>query len=301
MKRNKGLLWIVLLLLVSLAVSVSAAEPGIVTPFPAESAEGQIAQTLSDCLGIPVLPDGAEDSGESANRMLADPDILLLDSQAAPIAGLQGYTAEDLREAMVPVCLVAESPLFVVMDVNVAEGYGIRDAETLAAWISDHEYELTFARHTGADVIDRAVTLLGNEAAVLTDYFLPEEIPEVLHSGEADCGVMSGAELAADADDLIILCCLDGKRSEAFPDIPCAEEAGFPVCRGESLWLFASAQADQAVLQQVVETVSAADLPLPEGFEKRGLTSDALREELKALFADLKEYMTSEGLFFYEE
>ncbi len=282
-------------------VFASASAADIITPFGADSAEGKIAAALSDQLGIPLTQITEETDGEAANQMLGNPEIFLLDTQAAPIAGLQGYTDEDLRTAMAPVCLVAESPLYIVMDAAKAEEYGIRDAETLVSWITDHEYELTFARHTGADVIDRAVTLLGNETAVLTDYFMPEEIPEVLHSGEADGAVMTGAELAENADDLLILCCLSGTRSVSFPEIPCAAEAGLPECRGETLWLFTSVKTDPLLIEQVAQVVSDADLPLPAGFEKRVLTGDELREDLKALFADLKDYMTSEGLFFYEE
>lgn len=288
-----------LILVCCLAAAACADE--IVAPYDEDSAEGGIARTLAEQTGLSANLTGNGTSDEAANRMLAEPGVLLLDSQAAPIAGLQGYTDEDLRTEMIPVCQVAESPLYIVMDTQRAEEYGVSDAATLAGYISEHEYELTFARHIGADVIDRAVTRLGNEAAVLTDYFMPDEIPEILHTGEADGAVMTGAELAKNADDLLVICCLGADRSEAFPDVPCATEAGFPVCRGETLWIFASVKTDAGIIGQYAQKVSETELQLPEGFERRNLTGDALKEDLETLFADLKSYMTSEGLFFYEE
>lgn len=279
----------------------SAAAAGMVAPFTAESAEGKTAQALADLLGIQLILTGDGTSDEAANRMLAEPGVYLCDTQAAPIAGLQGYTDEDLRTAMVPVCLAAESPLYIVMDVTKADEYGIRDAETMMSYINDHEYELTFARHTGADVTDRAVTLLSNEMAVLTDYFMPEEIPDVLRSGEADGAVMTGAALADNRDGLIVLCCLGDHRSEAFPEVCCAQEIGLPVCRGEMLWLFTSVITDTGEAEGYARIAAEGNLQLPEGFEQRILTGDALLDDMTDLFADLKEYMTSEGLFFYEE
>ena len=305
MKRNGRFLRAVCVIAISIMLvccsAAAASADEIVAPYDEDGAEGRIARLLADQLNLPVNLTGNGTSDEAANRMLSEPGVFLLDSQAAPIAGLQGYTDEDLRTEMVPVCVVAESPLYIVMDAHKAEEYGISDAETLASYISEHEYELTFARHIGADVIDRAVTLLGNNIAVLTDYFMPEEIPEILHTGGADGTVMTGAELANNADELLILCCLGENRSEAFPDVSCAAEAGFPVCRGETMWIFTSVKTDSDLIEQYARKISEAELELPDGFERRNLTGDALQEDLQTLFADLKSYMTSEGLFFYEE
>lgn len=302
-KHSFGLVRTLLITVILCCILNSFAAADLYAPFSEESAEGKVAGMLADKLGIPLVLTGEGTSDKAANRMLGDPGALLFDSQSAPIAGLQGYTDEDLRTAMVPICLVAESPLYIVMDTGKAEQYGICDAATLTTYISENEYELTFARHTGADVTDRAVTLLGNEMAVLTDYFLPEEIPDVLRSGEADGAIMTGAELAENKDDpdLLVLCCLGRKRSKAYPDIPCAAEAGIPECRGEMLYLFTSAKTEPAETEQYEQIVSGSDLLLPKGFEQRLLTGNALMNDVRELFSDLKEYMTSEGLFFYEE
>lgn len=296
---KKAWIWILALLL---TVSCAGAEKGLTADFTPESAEAALAEVIAGRTGLPLtLVEGAE-PGKAANLMLADPECVLCGSQQALIFGLQGYTSADLRQAMTPVCRVAVSPLYLVMDPGTAEAYGIRDLETLTAYIAENEYELTYARHLGADTVDRAVVRLSNETAVLTDYFRAEEIADALRDGEADAAVFSGQELAESGETWLVLCCLGAERSAAYPDVPCAAEAGWTSSEGVWIALFASSE----VSAEDVSAIAAAALAvpadaLPAGYEYSPLEGEACREAVQELFRDYKAYMTAEGLFFYEE
>ena len=296
---KRGLL---ILLALVLCVSAAGAEKGLTADFPAGSAEAALAELVSEKTGLPLETAADGGPGDAANRMLADPECILCGSQKALVAGLQGYTSADLRKAMTPVCRVAVSPLYLVMDRNTAEGYGITDAETFAQYATEHEYELIFARHLGADPVDRAVTRLADEALALTDYFAEEEIPDALRSGEADAAVLTGRELTADGGDWLVLCCLDEDGSLAYPDIPRAKDLGWTSAEGEWFALFASAGIpEDLALQAADAAMEITREDLPAGYELRLMEGIELQDAVKELFADYKDYMTAEGLFFYEE
>ena len=292
----------VLAILLAVCISGAAAERTLTTEFEEGSAGALLSQLISEKTGLPIVAAEGEEPGAAANRMLQDPECVLCGSQNTLIAGLQGYTTADLRDAMVPVCRVAVSPLYLVMDRSTAEGYGISDLETLQQYIPEHEYELVFARHLGADPVDLAVTQLSNETEVMTDWFSADKIPEALLDGDADAAVFTGRELAELDGDWLILCCLGAERSLEYPDIPCAAEAGWTPAEGEWVALFISAEASE---EQIGETAQAAltveQADLPAGYELRPLEGEALQEEVVNLFQEYKKYMTAEGLFFYEE
>ncbi|MBR3334954.1 MAG: hypothetical protein IKG23_11745 [Clostridia bacterium] len=293
----------VLLLTGILCVSgAGCAEKGLAVAFSPDSAEAVLGRQVAGLLDLPLLQAEEDDAGIAANLMLADPECVLLGSQDVLIAGLQGYTDKDLRKSMAPVCSLAFSPLFLVMDRNIAADLGVTDFASLREYVSANEYELTFARHIGADPVDRAVTQLSDELEVLTDIYTEEEIPDVLHSGEVAAGVFSGADLAASGDDWLILCCLGAERSSLFVDAPCASETGLNPCEGNLLCLFMSADAPGEAVEAAAGAAALLQAEsLPAGYEPRYSSGSEFSDIVKALFADYKEYMTSEGLFFYEE
>ena len=298
---KKSLLLLLMVLVLSVAAAAHA-DKGLSSAYPAESVEAACAERLADLLDLPLLPVPEEDPGNAANLMLADPECVLAGSQDVLIAGLQGYTNEDLREAMAPVCSLAVSPLFLVMDRDIAAEMGISDLSSLLDYTASHEYDLTFARHISADPVDLAVTRLADGIAVLTDYYLEEEIPDILHSGEAAAGVFSGADLAAAEEDWLVLCCLSAERSPLYADVPSAAEAGLSPCDGVLLCLFMSAEASDESIAAVAEAAASLQAEdLPAGYLPCYAPGDAFSETVRKLFADYKEYMTSEGLFFYEE
>jgi len=184
-----------ILVLILCAVSGACAEKGLVAAFPEEAGESSIAQMVADTLELPLL-ESAEDTGSAANLMLGDPECILIGTQNILITGLQGYTERDLRQAMTPVCTLAVSPLFLVMDRDVAEELGIIGFDSFRSYISEEQDDCCFARHLDADPVDRAVTRLAYELDVLTDLFPEDEVPDALRDGDALAGVLSGADMA---------------------------------------------------------------------------------------------------------
>ena len=286
--------------LLSLLLLSARAQAGtvVVSPFDPSSGEAQIAAAVAESLSAACEP--AEDSPAAANRMLSDPGVILFDTQAALISGLQGYTDQDLRQAMTPLCRVARCPLFLVMDKTAAAEYGIEDAASFLTCIEANEYEFLLARHITADPVDRAATKLSDELPLLTDYFLPEEILEELHTGGVQAAILDGVTMrAADDGELLVLCALGDRRAKAYPDVPSAPEAGLPVCQDIFLGLYKANAGEEEAAPAADPELEALLLSL--GYEFSPLAGDDFKREIQDTFADYKAYMTAEGLFFYEE
>ncbi len=306
--KKRGLL--ILLVIMLCVAAAGSAERGLSCSFLPESPEAAFAQQLARLLDLPLLPvpeDAEDPAGSAADLMFADPETVLIGSQDVLIAGLQGYTvytsSGELWNALSPVCSLAEAPLFLVMDPDVAGNLGVTDYASLREYIASNEYELTFARHIGADPVDRAAVQLSEELEIMTDIFSEDEIPEVLHDGEeAAAGLLTGAELAASGDDWLVLCCLSAERCPLWADVPCAAEVGLTPCEGTLLCLFMSSGADSAAITAVCEAAAGLEAAaLPAGYVPRFASGSGFADSLKALFDDYKQYMTSEGKMFYEE
>ena len=299
MKRFLACLFIALL-----ACTAALAEHPLEAPYAQDSAGAAVAAAAAKALGTELhLTDGA-DLPKAADVMLQAPGTLLCADQSLIISGLQGYTSQDLRTAMKPVCRIAESPLYLVVNRVTASEIGISDMESLLAWIGAHEYEAYFARHLDADVIDRAVTRLSESVAVLTDYYAEDEIPAALAEGKVLAAVVSEVQLDHADPSLLPLCSLGGSRTGAFPDLPCAAELGLPVCDGISVYLFTSSETDGAAVEQAASACRNMDpgsVDTVPGFAFAPLDGEEVNEKIRDLIADYVGYMTSEGLFFYEE
>lgn len=292
--------FLLMLVLVLCAVSGARAEKGLVAAFPPESRESVIAQAVAGMLDLPLLED--EDAGSAANRMLADPEHILLGSQDVLIAGLQGYTELDLRQAMTPVCALAVSPFFLVMDRNVAEELGITDLDSFRAYISEAQEDVIFARHLDADPVDRAVTRLAYELDVLTDLFEDDEVPAALRDGEALAGVFSAADLAESEENWLPVLCLGTERDSAHPDVPCAAEAGFTPSEGFLVGLYMSSEASAESVENVCTAAQSLNVSLlPAGYVPSALSASDYAALVSSLFTDYMGYMTEDGLAFYEE
>ena len=292
------------LLIFLLTCSSALAGSLLEAPYAPDTAGAAVAAAAAEALGAELhLTDGA-DLPKAADVMLQTPGNLLCADQSLIISGLQGYTSQDLRTAMRPVCRIAESPLYLVVDRLTAADIGVSDIGSLLAWIGEHEYEAYFARHLDADVIDRAVTRLSESVAVLTDYYATDEIPSALAEGKALAAVVSEAQLGSADPSLLPLCSLGGSRTGAFPDLPCAAELGLPVCDGIEIWLFASSETDDSAVEQAASVCLGMDpgsVDAVPGFAFAPLAGEKANEKIREVIADYIGYMTSEGLFFYEE
>ena len=311
--KMKKILTLLTAVVLSLCLaSAAGAEAALAAPFPAGTAEAVLTARIAEALGLDYAP--ADETANvsdvragAANRMLSEPGVILCDTQAALMAGLQGYTDQDLRDAMVPVCRVARCPLYLVMDAGAAAEKGISDSESFRAYLAENEYDdsLLLARHVEADPSDRAAVFLTDELPLLTDVFWPQDIPEILKTGDAALAVYTEAELnAAAPEDLVVLFTLGSERTEAYPEVPAVTEAGLDACPEPALYLMAKVGEDPALLDGIAQKISeaglSADCP-PAGFVFDPLSGESLTEEITAIFADYKNYMTAEGLYFYEQ
>ena len=215
---KKSLLTLLIILTLCLAASSAAAE-NLAAPFPTGSTEAVLVARIAEILGLSYTAGEAtslnsESRAEAANRMLTESQTILCDTQAALMAALQGYTKEDLRTAMVPICRIARCPLYLVMDIGTAGIKGITDSESFLAYIMENEYDdtLLLARHVEADPSDRAATFLADELPLMTDVFWPEEIPDALRNGDAALAVYTEAELNDAAEENLLILFTLGNR-----------------------------------------------------------------------------------------
>ena len=308
MRRLCMLLCVCLLALPALA----AGEFSVSTPFSSTEPEGILAAWAAEQLSAPLEtgPDEASVSLETrsgeANRMLEDSSVLLCDTEALLMAGLQGYTAKDLRTDMAPVFRLAVCPLYLVMDSAAAEDLGIQDYSGFSEYIGENAYadDRLLARHVEADPADRAVVFLSDEIPLFTEPFWPEEIPAALSSGDAFAAVISGTELEAwTGEPLLLLCTLGEERTLLHPELPCAKELGLAPCPQPGLYLFASAESDAGFRADAASRLTAAygeETAFPAGFEPAPMAGEELDSCLRGIFADYRDYMTAEGLYFYE-
>lgn len=308
MRKRFLILLTALALLLCLTVSAGAGDC-LTSPFPSGSAEAALVAEIAEALDFAYTPESEQDPESdrrirAANRMLAEQGAVLCDTQAVLIAALQGYTAEDFRTAMTPVCRVARCPLYLAMGAGTAAEFDIDGAESFLACLAENEYDdrLLLARHVEADPADRAAVFLSDSLPVLTDVFFPEQIPDLLQSGEAALAVLTEAELDA-AGDAVILFTLGSERTGTRPDVPAITEYGMDACPEPALFLMAGTGTDEDFLTEIARKVSGADLTgvcLAAGMVPDVLSGDALRAEIGGIFADYREYMTAEGLYFYE-
>ena len=292
-------------LLLSLSLCSSAfAASSLEAPYAPGSPGAAVAAASAEALGLELhLTDGA-DLPKAADVMLQSPGALLCADQSLIISGLQGYTSQDLRTAMRPVCRIAVSPLYLVISAQAAANLGITDAQTLLAYIAKHEYEVYFARHIDADVSDRAVTKLSETIAIFTEGYPEDEIPSALERGDVLAAVVPETQLSGPDASLIPVCSLGATRTEAYPDLPCAKELNIPLCDGIGVWLFASSETDDAAVAQAASACLAMDpasVNAVPGFTFSPLAGEDADKEIREIIADYVGYMTSEGLFFYDQ
>ncbi len=308
MRRLCMLLCVCLLAMPALA----AGEFSVSTPFSSTEPEGILAAWAAEQLSAPLetgpdeAPVSLETRSAEANRMLEDSSVLLCDTEALLMVGLQGYTAKDLRTDMAPVFRLAACPLYLVMDSAAAEALGIADYSGFIDYVRENAYadDLLLARHVEADPIDRAVVFLNDEIPIFTELFWPEEIPAALSSGDAFAAVVTGAELETwTGEPLLLLCALGEERTLLHPELPCARELGLAPCPQPGLYLFASAESDAGSRAEAASLLSAAygeETAFPAGFEPAPMAGEELEILLQGIFMDDRDYMTEQGLYFYE-
>ena len=292
-------------LLLALLLPMTACAQTLVCGAEEGTTMADLAATLAELCGWDLTLD--EDEATAANEMLSASGTVCLGTQLTQIRSLQGYTDKDLRDTMTPVLLCAQDDVWVVMQAEAAASLGIADLAQLRAWIEANEYAAIMMRPLDADVYDRAVCRLMDAFCLDQELFFDTDdmvaamdasTPYVLLTGSASA-------LALSAEGYTVLGCLSAERGAAFPELLCAAEADMPVCDGEQLLLMVKKGTKTTAILSAAKT-AMADARWTEALAAAHLQSasvegDALTAQVKAQFADYVDYMTAEGLFFYEE
>lgn len=275
-------------------------------PFDETTPQGELAAALGALLGAQTrcMPDDM--ATQPLNAMLADSSVYCLHTNEALIRSLQGYTDSDLRQGMQAVCQVAQDTLYLAATPEAAQEAGLTDLASVADYLAQNEYALMLARLMDASAEDYAATELLN--ALTLDQMLFVDDADLSDNMEGMPLLLiadTNSAKALEAKGCVVLGALSQQRTKAYPELPCAEEAGIPVYANVYYGVFASSGADIAQVREALEAVRASQAWLDAlsacGLEAPALSYDAFKTRVEDDFAAYVDYMTAEGLFFYEE
>ncbi len=246
-----------------------------------------VSQLLADQLQGSVVSDA--DAAAAMNAFLAAPkdQAVFIGDPATLILSLQGYTDEDLRTAIVPVAKIAASPARLYATEGAIALCGTPTPEELLAFTENAPFELFIARLTDASPVDyltlEATAMCYVDQNLYMDF---AEMAQAARDGAADLCVF-GAEIPAELEGLLTPLYtteLEGPFMGAFmqADTTMAAEV-------ETALLALIRQADTQALLEAAGYI-------PDSCKD----SAAFAEEVENLISDYIQYLTNEGLFFYE-
>ena len=268
------------------------------------SALSRLTEYLAGSCGWEMELDDSEE--EAAGGMLANGGLCLATQQLC-IRALQGYCDGDPRTDMRGVTAVACQDLFLLMNADEAEALGIADLSGFRAYAEANEYSLILMRSLDAGACDRACCVLADALCLDSEVFMDledmeacadEETPYVLVVTASDAVRLSGSGFA-------VLGCLSGDSPDDFPEAQSAAEAGLPMCQAVWYGILSPANGtgdDAAVTASLTAAMNADawDALLSE-LHLREVEITGFAAFVTEQCADLVDYMTAEGLFFYEE
>ena len=289
---------ILIALLIGFLILPSAlADITLVDPYAQAAPENALAEALAarleKALGCAVSVRHEADEAQAVNAFLALPDAdsaLLLCSQEAMILGLQGYTDEDLRTAVHPVGCVAASGSRVYAAPGAVELAPDTTQDALIAYTDENAYQLCIARLVDASHTD-FLTMQATEEMYVDQslYMTFEEAVQAAKDGAPDLIAFSNA-MTPDA-------------AAAYTPL---YDAGLP-----GVWqgLFVKSEGAEQLAQQVAEALPAIyqeeawqALLSQGGYDAEAPVERAAFEEtVSDLFRAYVQYLTNEGLFFYDQ
>ena len=226
---------------------------------------------------------------EAMNGFLAaDKDTAVFIGDPSPmILSLQGYTDADLRTAVVPVAKIATSPAVMYASQEVLDVCPDATYDSLVAYCEAAPFEIFIARLIDASPVDYLTLEASAMMYVDQDLYMDwAEMAQCIQDGAVDLCVF-GADMPAE---------LAGLLTPLY-------ETGL-----EGPFLGAFVQTDSAAAAEVEAALLAltAQTEVQELLQSAGYTPDtqkdsaAFTEEVKDLFQRYIQYLTNEGLFFYE-
>lgn len=240
-----------------------------------------------------------EDEAQALDGAAEQPETAALVTQQALFLGLEGYSDADVKtdiRLLMPLC---RNDLYLVCSEETADACGVRDLPSLAGYLAERPYEITLMRCFEAGVTDLAAVKVFEAMEFNTDTFADSaDCEENLESGAFVLVADTEQALLLDEAGCVVLGALTAERTAEYPDLPCAGECGLPVCAGRVWGLYTAADGDPAAfdcggIREAVTGDSLAGLHCRPADEK----DFRLEEELQAYI----DYMTAEGLFFYEQ
>lgn len=226
---------------------------------------------------------------EAMNAFLAaDKDgAVFIGDPSAMILSLQGYTDADLRTAVTPVAKIAASPAMMYASQAVLDICPDADHDSLVAYCENAPFEIFIARLIDASPVDYLTLTASAMMYVDQDLYMDwAEMAQYVQDGAVDLCVF-GAAVPAELNGLLIPIYdtgLEGPFLGAFVQTDSAIAAD-----AEAGLLALAAQDDvQLLLQGAGYTPGTHE------------NSAAFTEEVKDLFQRYIQYLTNEGLFFYE-
>lgn len=278
------------LLLLTLALLLTApalAETQIFCTGSEGDAAYEISSRLAKDMGGELVASDA--TLDAINLFLAaDKDsAVYVGDPMAMILSLQGYTDADLRTAVAPAAMIASSPATLYATKGVLERCEDTTYEGLLAYTENAPFELFIARLIDASPVDyltlEATSAFYVDQSLYMDY---AEMVQAAQDGAIDLCVF-GAELPVELTELLTplyVTELEGPFLGAFVHTDSAIAAD-----AEAALLSLAAQADvQSLLQQAGYTPDSQ------------LDSAAFTQKVQELFRRYIQYLTNEGLFFYE-
>ena len=241
---------------------------------------------LAEELGDATVTCGG-DTLTTVNQFLAaENGAVYIGNPHAMILSLQGYTDADLRTEIAPVVRIASAPATLYATEGALALCAEKSEEALMAFTENQPFELFIARLVDASPEDyltlESTALLYVDQNLYMDY---EEAAQAAIDGAADLYVF-GAQMPAELKELVTplyQTALDGPFLGAFM------HTGADSTRLEAALL-------TALSQTAVQEMLAS-----EGYASDSWQNSAdFAEAVKTLFADYIQYLTNEGLFFYE-
>ncbi len=286
----------VVLLALLLAVSAAQAEVTLVDPYqdaPQEAAMTEyLAASLTAQWGEKVAVRHEKEDAQAVNLFLSLPagDAVLVCSQRAMLLSLQGYTDQDLREALLPAACVAASDSCLFASPAAAEAAQADTVEALTLYTRAHPYELSIARLVDAGPEDYLTLEAARDMDVDQRLYLDfDEAAAAAEQGAPDLMVLSTAMLPESAKSYVRLF-----------------STGLP-----GLWqgVFVQGEGAEKLAERLAEAlISACEQPAWKEMLREGgytgrmeLDREAFGCAVRDLYTEYVGYLTREGLFFYEE